>query len=357
MTEPNVTALRPATKNARHQQIVELVTHHEVHSQGELAALLADQGVHVTQATLSRDLDRARRGQGPRRPPAHSSTPCPARAATAARRRRGRPPPARPGSPGCAASCSSAPRPAPTWSCCAPRPAPPSSWPRPSTRPSCPTSSAPSPATTPCWSSAATPRGGDDLARRFLAMADHSDDTTTHRRKTHEQGPHHPARRASGSASPSPAASTPRSRSPGCATRAPSRAPTPPTSASTTSPTSPAYRPGPREYGAEIARAVDCRGPAGRGGPGRAGVRRLPRPLRRPRVLQHHAARPRRHRHHAGARHARGRRRHLGRRLDVQGQRHRAVLPLRAARQPRRCGSTSRGSTPTSCTSSAAAPR
>jgi transcriptional regulator of arginine metabolism len=48
---------RPATKNARHQQIVELVTHHEVHSQGELAALLADRGVHVTQATLSRDLD------------------------------------------------------------------------------------------------------------------------------------------------------------------------------------------------------------------------------------------------------------------------------------------------------------
>ncbi|WP_372734195.1 arginine repressor [Nocardioides sp.] len=47
---------RPATKNARHQQIIELVTHHEVRSQGELAGLLADQGVHVTQATLSRDL-------------------------------------------------------------------------------------------------------------------------------------------------------------------------------------------------------------------------------------------------------------------------------------------------------------
>ena len=51
-------------------------------------------------------------------------------------------------------------------------------------------------------------------------------------------------------------------------------------------------------------------------------------------VLQHHAAGPRGDRHPAGARHARGRRRHLGRRLDVQGQRHRAVLPLRAARQP-----------------------
>ncbi|CAB4711963.1 MAG: arginine repressor [Actinobacteria bacterium] len=49
-------ALRPTTKNARHQRIVELVSHHEVHSQGELAALLAESGLHVTQATLSRDL-------------------------------------------------------------------------------------------------------------------------------------------------------------------------------------------------------------------------------------------------------------------------------------------------------------
>ncbi len=46
----------PATKNARHQRIIDLVTHHEVHSQGELADLLADDGVRVTQATLSRDL-------------------------------------------------------------------------------------------------------------------------------------------------------------------------------------------------------------------------------------------------------------------------------------------------------------
>ena len=51
------------------------------------------------------------------------------------------------------------------------------------------------------------------------------------------------------------------------------------------------------QYGAEIARAVDCQPPAGRGGPGRAGLRRLPHPLRRPRLLQHHAARPRGHRH------------------------------------------------------------
>jgi transcriptional regulator of arginine metabolism len=48
--------LRPGTKSARHQQIVDLVTHNEVRSQGELAAMLGEQGVHVTQATLSRDL-------------------------------------------------------------------------------------------------------------------------------------------------------------------------------------------------------------------------------------------------------------------------------------------------------------
>ncbi|UDY25281.1 arginine repressor [Nocardioides sp. Kera G14] len=53
MTE---SALRPATKAARHQLIVELVAGHEVRSQGELADLLAEQGVQVTQATLSRDL-------------------------------------------------------------------------------------------------------------------------------------------------------------------------------------------------------------------------------------------------------------------------------------------------------------
>jgi transcriptional regulator of arginine metabolism len=50
------TALRPTTKNARHQLIVEIVTQHEVRSQGELADLLAESGLRVTQATLSRDL-------------------------------------------------------------------------------------------------------------------------------------------------------------------------------------------------------------------------------------------------------------------------------------------------------------
>lgn len=45
-----------ATKAARQGRIIELVTRHEVRSQTELAELLAEGGVQVTQATLSRDL-------------------------------------------------------------------------------------------------------------------------------------------------------------------------------------------------------------------------------------------------------------------------------------------------------------
>ena len=52
----NDTAQSPLTKNARQQIIVELLAHHEVRSQTELAELLAGRGMHVTQATLSRDL-------------------------------------------------------------------------------------------------------------------------------------------------------------------------------------------------------------------------------------------------------------------------------------------------------------
>jgi transcriptional regulator of arginine metabolism len=44
------------TKNARQQRIVELLGKHQVRSQTELADLLAQSGVSVTQATLSRDL-------------------------------------------------------------------------------------------------------------------------------------------------------------------------------------------------------------------------------------------------------------------------------------------------------------
>jgi transcriptional regulator of arginine metabolism len=47
----------PATKAARHQRIVELVGRQAVRSQAELARLLAEHGVEVTQATLSRDLE------------------------------------------------------------------------------------------------------------------------------------------------------------------------------------------------------------------------------------------------------------------------------------------------------------
>lgn len=45
------------TKAARQQRIVDLLGAHEVRSQAELARLLADDEVEVTQATLSRDLD------------------------------------------------------------------------------------------------------------------------------------------------------------------------------------------------------------------------------------------------------------------------------------------------------------
>lgn len=51
-----MSALSPHTKGARHSRIIDLVTHREVRSQTELASLLATEGVHVTQATLSRDL-------------------------------------------------------------------------------------------------------------------------------------------------------------------------------------------------------------------------------------------------------------------------------------------------------------
>jgi len=45
------------TRAGRQARIVDLVTHRVVHSQTELAVLLADEGIDVTQATLSRDLD------------------------------------------------------------------------------------------------------------------------------------------------------------------------------------------------------------------------------------------------------------------------------------------------------------
>ena len=112
-----------------------------------------------------------------------------------------------------------------------------------------------------------------------------------------EQGPDLPARRASASASPSPAASTPPWPSPGCATRARSRAPTPPTSASTTSRTSPACPARAQQYGAEIARAVDCKPQLVEEGLAALACGAFHIRSGGPHLLQHHAARPRRHRH------------------------------------------------------------
>ena len=47
----------PHTKAARRARIMTLLEHHAVPNQASLAKLLSDEGVRVTQATLSRDLD------------------------------------------------------------------------------------------------------------------------------------------------------------------------------------------------------------------------------------------------------------------------------------------------------------
>jgi len=54
-----MSTVSPATKTARHAQIAAILTHAEppVRSQEELAERLAQRGVRVTQATLSRDLE------------------------------------------------------------------------------------------------------------------------------------------------------------------------------------------------------------------------------------------------------------------------------------------------------------
>ena len=53
MTTSNV----PATKAARHGRITDLIRESTLRSQTELAARLDAEGLHVTQATLSRDLE------------------------------------------------------------------------------------------------------------------------------------------------------------------------------------------------------------------------------------------------------------------------------------------------------------
>ena len=50
----------PVTRAGRHARIVELIRERAVRSQTELAELLAADGVQVTQATLSRDLEELR---------------------------------------------------------------------------------------------------------------------------------------------------------------------------------------------------------------------------------------------------------------------------------------------------------
>lgn len=53
---PGAGATVPQTKVARQALVASLLTREHVHSQQQLAQLLADEGVSVTQATLSRDL-------------------------------------------------------------------------------------------------------------------------------------------------------------------------------------------------------------------------------------------------------------------------------------------------------------
>ncbi|NLS11034.1 arginine repressor [Nesterenkonia sp. MY13] len=48
--------MTPTTKTARHAKIRELISRSSIRSQAELAARLSEEGVKVTQGTLSRDL-------------------------------------------------------------------------------------------------------------------------------------------------------------------------------------------------------------------------------------------------------------------------------------------------------------
>jgi transcriptional regulator of arginine metabolism len=52
-----MTAMSPLTKAARQAQIASILAQARVHSQEELAGLLAQRGIRVAQATLSRDLE------------------------------------------------------------------------------------------------------------------------------------------------------------------------------------------------------------------------------------------------------------------------------------------------------------
>jgi hypothetical protein len=109
------------SKTARHAKIITLLEQHEVRSQTELAELLADDGVQVTQGTLSRDLVEI----GALRVAALAgtlSTRCRARAATG-RHTSGSSPASRGGWPACVLRSWYQPRHPPTSWCFVRRPA------------------------------------------------------------------------------------------------------------------------------------------------------------------------------------------------------------------------------------------
>lgn len=57
MSDSNSPLQRPATRAARLSVIEEILLSHIITSQSQLSGLLSDEGIAVTQATLSRDLD------------------------------------------------------------------------------------------------------------------------------------------------------------------------------------------------------------------------------------------------------------------------------------------------------------
>lgn len=57
MSETNQPVRRPATRTARLSVIEEILLTHVITSQSQLSGILSDEGIAVTQATLSRDLD------------------------------------------------------------------------------------------------------------------------------------------------------------------------------------------------------------------------------------------------------------------------------------------------------------
>lgn len=57
MTMPKIVPELTATRTVRQGRITTILSSRSVRSQSELAALLADEGIDVTQATLSRDLE------------------------------------------------------------------------------------------------------------------------------------------------------------------------------------------------------------------------------------------------------------------------------------------------------------